>query len=122
MVTVLTMVNNSTFLSNVKYAYFFHSLLILAMPCWSKQSITVEEAVALVTCNISLIRQAKNKDQVIKYYKTAKVTKKNVDTTSANQPMLAQLAAAYREHAEVMKSWGCHQMALESWKKADEIL
>ncbi|KAF9427945.1 hypothetical protein BGZ94_003775 [Podila epigama] len=92
------------------------------MASWFKHSITIEDAVDLVTSNISLIRQAKHKDQVISYCETAKVTKKKVAITSANQPMLAQLAAAYREHAEVLKSWGCHEMALKSWKKADEIL
>ncbi|CAO3568618.1 unnamed protein product [Mortierella alpina] len=92
------------------------------MTCWFKHSITIEDAVDLVTSNISLIRQAENKDQAINHCEIAKVTKKKVAITSANQPMLAQLAAAYREHAEVMESWGCHQMALKSWKRADEIL
>ncbi|KAG0375052.1 hypothetical protein BGX24_009601 [Mortierella sp. AD032] len=66
-------------------------------------SITVEDALDLVTSNISLIEQANHKDQVISCCEIAKVTKINVDYDSANQPMLAKLAAAYRKHAEVLE-------------------
>ncbi|KAF9900783.1 hypothetical protein EC991_006886, partial [Linnemannia zychae] len=91
------------------------------MTSWFKPSITVEDALTLVTENIDVIRQATHKDQVISQCEVAKVTKKKI-ITSSNQPMLAQLAAAYREHAEVLESWGCHQIAMESRKKADKIL
>ncbi|KAF9928365.1 hypothetical protein FBU30_002403 [Linnemannia zychae] len=87
---------------------------------WSRSTISVEEAINLVTSNITLIRKANNKHEVLSC-EPEKVTKNKVDLNS-NQSMLAQLVNAYREHAELLKDKGCDELARKSWKRADEIL
>ncbi|KAF9924092.1 hypothetical protein FBU30_005905, partial [Linnemannia zychae] len=74
------------------------------MTLWPKSTISVEEAISLVTSNIALIRKAKSKDEVLNY-EPEKVTKNEVDRNS-NQPMLGQLADSYREHAAILKDRG----------------
>ncbi|KAF9933907.1 hypothetical protein FBU30_004075 [Linnemannia zychae] len=90
------------------------------MSLWPKSAVSVEEAINLVTANIALIRRANNKDEILNCG-PEKVTMTKVDITS-NQPMLNQLAAAYREHAELLKDKGFYEIAKKSWKKADKIL
>ncbi|KAF9898970.1 hypothetical protein EC991_009876, partial [Linnemannia zychae] len=51
------------------------------MTSWFKPSITVEDALTLVTNNIDFIRQATHKDQVISQCEIAKVTKKKIITS-----------------------------------------
>ncbi|KAF9921976.1 hypothetical protein FBU30_007949 [Linnemannia zychae] len=90
------------------------------MTLWPKSTISVEEAISLVTFNIALIRQANSIDEILSC-RPDKVTEYKVDTAS-NQSMLVQLSAAYREHAELLKNKGCNEMAMKSWRKADQIL
>ncbi|KAF9933693.1 hypothetical protein FBU30_004701 [Linnemannia zychae] len=90
------------------------------MTLWPKSTISVEEAISLVTSNIALIRNAESKDEVLSY-EPEKVAKNKVDRNS-NQPMLGQLANFYREHAEILKDKGCDELTRKSWKRADEIL
>ncbi|KAF9920675.1 hypothetical protein FBU30_009473, partial [Linnemannia zychae] len=90
------------------------------MSPWPKSSISVEEAINLVTSNIALIRQANNKDEILNC-KPEEVTEYKISTAS-NLPMLAQLAAAYREHAEILREKGFSEIAKKSWRRADEIL
>ncbi|KAF9916473.1 hypothetical protein FBU30_001329, partial [Linnemannia zychae] len=90
------------------------------MTSWLKTTISVDEAINLVTSNITFIRKANNKDEILSY-ELDKVTKCKVDLKS-NQSMLGQLASAYREHADVLKDKGCDELARQSWEKADEIL
>ncbi|KAF9919081.1 hypothetical protein FBU30_011176 [Linnemannia zychae] len=75
------------------------------MPLWPKSTISVEEAINLVTSNIALIRKANSVDEVLKC-RPDKATEYKVDNTS-NQSMIIQLAAVFREHAELLKNKGC---------------
>ncbi|KAF9920671.1 hypothetical protein FBU30_009469, partial [Linnemannia zychae] len=90
------------------------------MSPWPKSTISVEEAISLVTSNIALIRQANNINEILNC-RPDKVTEYKVNTVS-NLPMLAQLAAAYREYAEILREKGFSETAKKSWRRADEIL
>ncbi|KAF9919479.1 hypothetical protein FBU30_010972, partial [Linnemannia zychae] len=90
------------------------------MSLWPKSTVSVEEAISLVTSNIALIRQANSIDEILSC-RPDRATEYRVDNTS-NPSMLVQLTAAYREHAALLKNKGCSEAAKKSWKRADQIL
>ncbi|KAG0195804.1 hypothetical protein BGX28_000603, partial [Mortierella sp. GBA30] len=81
-----------------------------------------DKALPIVADKIALARQSQDRNRAIKFCKEAKEVLLKVDTASADSSTLAKLAAAYRDHAQVLDGLGLPDKAFKSRKRADELL
>ncbi|KAG0195937.1 hypothetical protein BGX28_000340 [Mortierella sp. GBA30] len=86
------------------------------------RTVLADKALPIVTDKIVLARQPQDKNRAIKLCKGAKKVLLKVDTASADSSTLAKLAAAYRDHAQVLDELGLPDKAFKSRKRADELL